>query len=90
MWHYPITNISFIIQWDNKGLRCMGDAFQEQGGITTRDKLSEDFNINFNFIDYARLIRAIPQQCLMENIEFDREKMNLWCQEHIQIIQPAH
>ena len=67
-------------------MRCLGDVFEEQGGLETRDRLSEDFKINFNSIDYTRLIKAIPQEYIIENIEFDREEIDPWCQQHVQII----
>ena len=60
IYFYPNINITFVKKWDEKGLKCLGDIFEEHGSLKTREKLSDDYKINFNFIDYTRLIKSIP------------------------------
>ena len=83
IWFNPNINISFVKKWDDKGLKCLGDIFEEHGVVKTREKLSDDFKIKFNFIDYTRLIKSIPNDFVLQNIVFDREEMNPWRQEHV-------
>ena len=86
IWFNPLINIEFVKKWDDKGLRCLGDVFEEDGCLKSREKLSDDFNINFNFIDYARLIKAIPNEYILRKNEFDREELNPWCQQYVLFI----
>ena len=83
IWFNPNINISYVKKWDDKGLKCLGDIFEEHGVVKRREKLSDDFKIIFNFIDYTRLIKSMPNDFILKNIEFDREEMNPWCQEHV-------
>ena len=59
IWFNPLINIEFVKKWDDIGLRCLGDVFEEDGCLRSREKLSDDFNINFNFTDYARLKKKV-------------------------------
>ena len=76
---HPNINITFVKRWDDEGLKCLGDIFEEHGVLKTREKLSDDLKIKFNFIDYTRLIKSIPNDFILQNIEFDREELNPWC-----------
>ena len=86
IWFNPMINIEYVKKWEDKGLRCLGDVLEEDGCLKSREKLSDEFNINFNFIDYTRLTKAIPKEYISKNIEFDREEMNPWCQQHVLFI----
>ena len=56
---------------------------RKDGELKTRAMLSEEFEVNINFIGYIRLIRAIPQELIILANEFDEEVMGPWCQKHI-------
>ena len=86
MWYNPAIYIESVKQWDNRGLRRAGDVLDEQLNIKTIAKLSEDFNIKFNFLDYTRLTRTLPPSLLIQIIEHDEGDIVPWCQEHIQLI----
>ena len=83
IWFNPNINITFVKKWDDKGLNCLGDIFEEHGSLKTKQKLSDDFKIKFNFIDCTRLIKSIQKDYILQNIEFDRGEMNPWGQEHV-------
>ena len=55
----------------------------KDGELKIRAMLSEEFEVNINFIDYIRLIRAIPQELIILANEFDEDVMGPWCQKHI-------
>ena len=84
LWYNPCINVEYVKQWDIKGLRRLGDLLDDQLNIKTIEKLSEDFDIKFNFLDYLRLKRSIPPKHSIRNIEHDLS--DPWCQEHILII----
>ena len=86
IWFNSEINLPFIKKWDDKGIRWIGDIVGQNGELKTRARLSEEFDVNINFIDYKRLIRAIPQELMISANEFDGEEVGPWCQHHIMTI----
>ena len=42
IWFNPMINIEFVKKWEDKRLRCLGDVFEENGCLKSREKLSDD------------------------------------------------
>ena len=34
----PMINIEFVKKWEDKGLRCLGDVFKEEQGVSNQEK----------------------------------------------------
>ena len=75
IWFNPNLNIPYIMKWDNKRLKKIGDLFNDLGRIKSREQLMSDFNMTINFIDFTRITRAIPQSYLPRIIETGEKEM---------------
>ena len=86
IWFNPNLKIPFIRKWDNKGLRKIGDLFNDLGRIKSREQLMKDFNLTINFIDFTRISRAIPQNYLLKILEVGEKETAPWCQQFVSTI----
>ena len=86
IWFNPNLNIPYIMKWDNKRLKKIGDLFNDLGRIKSREQLMSDFNMTINFIDFTRITRAIPQSYLPRIIETGEKEMAPWCQQFVSVI----
>ena len=59
---YTKFKTSIVKQWDNKGMRFIGDLFNAKtGNILTREEIKVQYRISMTFLCYETLIRSIPQ-----------------------------
>ena len=81
IWFNEPIKLEYIKLWDKKGLKCVGDLFNSWGELKTREELQISFKICVNFIDYYRMVKAIPEVWLTqirENFE-DPTHESPWC-----------
>jgi exonuclease III len=64
LWGNPNIKIEYIKVWHNNKLVCVRDLVKEDGSLKTLEDLRSDFNIPATFLDYHRLIKAVPKTWL--------------------------
>ena len=62
LWFNPLIHFEYVSRWDNGGVRIVADLINSQFQFQSKQELLDDFNINLNFIDYARPNRSIPHE----------------------------
>ena len=60
------------------GIRTVADLINSQFQFKSKQELLDEFNINLNFIDYARLKRSIPPEWSHENNLHDPNLQIAW------------
>ena len=85
LWYNSKINSHFIRKWDSAGLRIVGYIIDSDLNYKSKVQIETEYGLNLNCIDYAALIRSIPQQELFPLI--NTESLFLpWCQEYIRSI----
>ena len=71
MWYSDLTKFktSKITDWDNKGLRFIGDLFNPtNGNILSREEIKRQYRIAMTFLCYESLTRSLPPDVKSRNI----------------------
>ena len=81
IWFNDPIKIGYIKLWDQKGLKCVGDLFNLRGELRTRQDIQNSFDIRMNFLDYHRLVKAIPEDWTTQIKENPGDNMSQspWC-----------
>ena len=81
IWFNDPIKIGYIKLWEQKGLKCVGDMFNTWGELRTRQEIQEMFNININFLDYLRIVKALPEKWIKKIRENQNQNMSPspWC-----------
>ena len=84
LWYNSKVEIPYIWQWE-KGLRRIKDLFNTEKGMQGRNTFPMEYSINFNFVDYTRIIKAIPKEYINRvfNLYSAPSSRNPWIQPHI-------
>ena len=70
---YTKFRTSKVSQWDNRGLRFIGDLFNPNGNIMTREEIKQQYRISMTFLCYKSLILSLPHSIRnATNISFQR------------------
>ncbi len=66
LWNNQRININciplFYKQWMEKGIIFLKDVLDGRGNIMTADEIKDKYGIQMNFLDYASIVKAIPQE----------------------------
>ena len=81
-------NILYVSRWDKGGKQIIDDLINSQ--FKSKQELVDDFIINFNFIDHARLKHSIPLEWSHENNLPDPNSQIAWSQPIFNLMTAAN
>ena len=60
--HIRNGNNLYVKNWDNKGIKTIGDVLDNNGNFYTFDTLKEIYGVRGTFLNYENILHKIPNQ----------------------------
>ena len=52
----------YVHNWDNRGIKTIGDLLDNNGNSYTFDRLKEIYRVRGTFLNYENILRRIPNE----------------------------